>query len=70
MVSVPARAPPEFAATVKPTLPLPVPLAPDVMVSHAALLVAVHEHPLAADTATDVPAPPSAPIDCVVGLIE
>ena len=41
-VSVPVREPAAFAATLKPTEPFPVPLAPDVMVIHVALLVAVH----------------------------
>ena len=57
MVSVPVRAGPVFAATVKFTVPLPV---PDVTpsVSHAALLTAVHVHPAVVVTATGVPAPP------------
>ena len=39
------------------TVPLPAPLAPLLMVSHAALLVAVHAHPVAAVTAVvDEPA--------------
>jgi hypothetical protein len=42
IVSVPVREPPGFAATLKPTEPFPVPLAPDVTVIHIALLVAVH----------------------------
>jgi len=41
-VRVPVLAAPVFAATVNATLPLPVPLAPDVTVIHEALLVAVH----------------------------
>jgi hypothetical protein len=41
-VSVPVRAAPVFAATLKPTDPLPVPAAPDVTVSHTELLAAVH----------------------------
>ena len=51
-------------------VPFPVPLAPEAIVSQTALLVAVQAHPAAADTATGVPAPPAAPIDCDVGLIE
>ena len=64
MVIVPLRAAPVFAATLNPTLPLPLPLAPLVIEIHAALLEAVHVQllPLAV-TATD-PAPPVAPIDC------
>ena len=69
MVRVPSRAPPVFAATLKETPPFPLPLAPDVMVSHPALLVAVQLHPAALVTLTDVPAPPPAPIDWLVGLI-
>ena len=46
-----------FAVALKVTVPLPLPLAPPLMVSHAALLVAVHEHPVAAVTAVvDEPA--------------
>jgi hypothetical protein len=41
-VRVPVLAAPVFAATLNATLPLPVPLAPEVMVIHEALLVAVH----------------------------
>ena len=70
MVNVPVRATPVLAAMEKFTLPAPLPLAPDVIVSHVALLDALHEHPLPADTATGVPVPPAAPIDCDVGLIE
>ena len=70
IVSVPVRALPEFDATLKVTVPLPVPLLPDVIVSQPALLAAVHGHPDAADTATELPAPPLLPIDCVDGLIE
>ena len=40
-------------------LPLPDPLAPLVTVSHAALLVAVHVHPVGAVTVT-APLPPPA----------
>lgn len=69
-VRVPLRAAPVLAATVKLTVPFPLPLAPDVIVNHGTLLDAVHEHPAAVVTATGVPAPPDAPIDCDVGLIE
>jgi len=58
IVIVPVRAAPVLAATVKPTEPFPEPLAPPVIVSHDALLVAVHAHPLGAVTATAVPGPP------------
>jgi len=58
IVIVPVRAAPVLAATAKPTAPFPEPLAPLVIVSHDALLVAVHAHPLGAVTAIPVPAPP------------
>jgi hypothetical protein len=48
-----------FAATLKLTLPLPEPVAPVAMLAHAALLVAVQEHPVLVVTATD-PEPPAA----------
>ena len=45
-VSVPVRCEVEvLAVTLNVTVPLPEPLAPPLMVSHAALLVAVHPHP-------------------------
>jgi hypothetical protein len=57
-VIVPLRATPVLAATVNCTCPLPVPLAPDVMASHAALLLAVQAHPAPAVTVNDPDAPP------------
>ena len=46
IVSVPVRCDPAvFCATLYPTVPLPDPLAPPVMVIHDAPLVAVHAHP-------------------------
>ena len=54
---VPLRAPPVFAATVKPTEPLPVPLAPEVTVIHDALLAAVHAHSGTVATATALEPP-------------
>jgi hypothetical protein len=48
------------------TVPLPVPLAPDVIVIQPALLVAVQAHPLAAVTLTE-PLPPLAGIAAVAG---
>ena len=59
------RTPPGFAATLKATTPLPVPLAPKVTVTHASLLVAVQGQPIVVDTAT-VPAPPDAAIEAEV----
>jgi hypothetical protein len=69
MVRVPVRAPPVFAAALKPTVPVPVPATPDVMLSHGALLVAVHAHALVVVTDT-VPVPPSTGILWLVGAIE
>jgi hypothetical protein len=69
IVSVPVRCVPfGFALALKLVVPLPDPLAPDVMVSQAALLVAVHPHPAPAETAT-LPVPPVAPTDWLVGEI-
>ena len=69
-VNVPVRAPPVFAATLIATVPLPVPLAPEVTDNQDVLVVAVHVHPAAAVTASGPAVPPPAPIDKVVGLIE
>jgi hypothetical protein len=57
MVMVPVLAAPVFAATLNATVPLPFPLAPEVMVIHDALLAAVHGHVAETDT---VPVPPAA----------
>ena len=47
MVAVPVRADVAvLAATDRATVPLPLPLAPLVTVSHDAVLVAVHAHPV------------------------
>jgi hypothetical protein len=69
MVSVPVRAVPLFAEALNPTEPLPVPAAPDVIVSQEALLTAVHAH--ASDVWTEIgaPAPPAAAIDVVSGVM-
>jgi hypothetical protein len=50
------------------TLPLPLPLAPLVTVSHDVLLVAVHVQPVCAVTAVE-PVPPLAAIDWLDGEI-
>ena len=51
MVSVPVRVDvPVFAATVKPAVPDPTTLAPDVTEIHEALLTEVHAHPAATVT--------------------
>ena len=68
MVRVPERAPPVLAATLNATAPFPLPLAPEVTVTHPAPLLAVQAQPLPADTAT-VPVPPDAAIEALVGLI-
>ncbi len=57
----------EFAVTLNVTVPLPDPLAPAVTVIHVAPLVAVHEHPLAAETVTLL-LPAVAPTDALVGV--
>jgi hypothetical protein len=54
------------AATVNVTDPLPVPAAPPVMESHAALLVATHVQPVPAATEM-LPVPPAAAKDCEAG---
>jgi hypothetical protein len=59
MVIVSVRAAPVFAATVKLTDPVPIPVAPAVIVIHdGALLTAVHAHPAGAETLTN-PVPPT-----------
>jgi hypothetical protein len=51
------------------TLPLPVPLAPDVIVMNEAVVAAVHVQPLCVVTVT-VEAPPAAPTLTDVGANE
>ena len=58
IVSVTTRGAPTFGATANWTEPLVLPLAPDVIASHGAPPVAVHEQPLGVVTAT-VPVPPA-----------
>jgi hypothetical protein len=70
IVSVPVRAAPTFFDTLKPTLPFPVSLAPDVTVIHESLLTAVHEQPAGVVTFTVGPFPPPAFIDALSGLME
>jgi hypothetical protein len=53
----------------KTTEPLPLPLAPDVIVIHVALLAAVQAQPVPAVTAT-VRDPPPLPMETLVGLTE
>jgi hypothetical protein len=64
---VPVRAGPVFAATVKATEPLPLPVAPAVIVSHGSLLDAVHEQPAGAETVV-LAALAVAGTDWIVGL--
>ena len=66
IVSVPDLLGPLVAATVKLTVPFPLPAVPDVTVIHEALGVAVHAQPDAAVTAT-VALPPAAATDLVSG---
>ena len=69
IVIVPVRAAvPVLAATLKPTVPLPDPLAPLVTVIHVAFETADHVHPADTVTATD-PLSPAATIDWLDGAI-
>jgi hypothetical protein len=54
MFTVPVRALPVLAATLRPTEPFPLPDAPEVIVIHGTPLVAVHVQPAAVVTATVV----------------
>jgi hypothetical protein len=71
MVIVPDRVVPfGFAAALKVTGPVPLPVAPAVTVSQLVLLLtAVHEHPVGDVTVVD-PVPPPATTDCDVGASE
>jgi hypothetical protein len=69
IVNVPVRLSSlEFLSTLNLTEPLPVPLAPDVIVIQFALLVAVHPQPVPADTVM-VPCPCFSSMRTLVGLI-
>jgi hypothetical protein len=68
MVSVPLRASALLAATVKATVPLPLPDPPLVIEIHGAFADAVHEQPAPAVTATEPP-PPLASTDWLLGEI-
>lgn len=66
-VIVPVRVrPAAFAATLKPTLPVPLPVPPEVTVIHDALVTAVHAQPEVAVTVNEL-VPPSAPSDTLEG---
>src|SRR5689334_22736717 len=67
MVAVPVRCAPLFAATMKPTEPLPVPPVLSSMIQ-ASLLTAVQAQPACVVTVTD-PLPPAAAKFCDVGLM-
>jgi len=58
-----------LVATANVTLPLPLPLAPPVMMIHDALLDAVHEQPAVVFTLT-LPTPPVRSIRCDIGEME
>jgi hypothetical protein len=67
-VNVPDLVPPVVAAALNCTVPFPLPLAPDVIVSQFTLLAAVHAQPAAAVTAT-LPVPPAAGTLALVGAM-
>jgi hypothetical protein len=66
MVAVELRAPPALAAALNVTVPLPVPDAPPVTVTHESGSVAVHEHQLSVVTVI-VAVPPLAVKDWLAG---
>ena len=70
MVIVPSRRGPLFADTRHCTVLLPLPLAPDVIVIHGALLTAVQAHPAGAVTLTGSPDPASSSTVSFDGEIE
>ena len=69
IVIVAERAGPVFAPTVNATVPLPDPLAPEVMVSQACEGVAAQLQPAGAVTVIDVAAPAPAGTDCEGGAM-
>jgi len=70
MAIVPTRCGPVLAAVVNPTVPLPVPLAPLVIVIHVVVVDDVQAHPEGIVSATVGAAPPPAPTVCDCGLID
>src|SRR4029434_124354 len=66
---MPVRAGPEFALTVKLTVPLPLPLAPEVMLIQLSAVVLTHVQPVAVVTVTAPALPPAAATVCARGLI-
>jgi hypothetical protein len=69
MVTVPFRAPSEFAATTMLTVPLPWPATLPVTVIHGTPTMAAHAQSDVVVTCTET-LPPWAGMDCVVGAIE
>ena len=70
MVMVPVRcAVPVFAATMTPTVPLPVPVAPEPIVNHAALLVVLQAQVLPAVTPTATGSPPAGEVRLVGAIV-
>lgn len=67
-VIVPVRGGPVWAATENCVTPLPLPLAPELIVIQPSLLAAVHAQPVAVVMLTE-PDPPLAAMLCEVGLI-
>jgi hypothetical protein len=65
-VSVPVRELPVLAVTENASVPVPLPVAPDVIVSHESALAAVHAHPAAIVTATEL-LPAVEAIDALAG---
>ena len=63
---VPLRLAPVLACTEYPTVPFPVPDAPDVTVIHAALLLAAQVQLLAEAVTPTVPVPPVVAADALV----
>jgi hypothetical protein len=68
IVSVPERAAPVLAPTAIVTVPLALPLAPDTIEIHEALLEPLHVHPPAVVTDTEVAVDPAAGMEITVGL--
>ena len=62
-VMAPLRAAPLFDATLKPTVPVPLPEPPLVMLIHDALGDAVHAHQLPVVETAKLPVPPPLSID-------
>ena len=65
-VIAPLRDGPVFGAAVNRTVPSPLPLDPDEIVTHATADVAVHAHPAAVWTLND-PCPPSSSMVVLAG---